>query len=243
MSGNAGVSITNCTIEKSKRALWIESGSAVKLTNSTLNGTEYPFAMRADAVLDVTGSNIDFTGTQYKAILLAGNAFTVNDAHLKVIPFDNAPNMAYASGGWIGSPSGKTLTIDPGVVIKGFTDGRIYIEGKLAAAGTTDNPIIFTSIHDDTCADPGDSNNNGVATSPSLGQWGGIFFDTVADNDSYIKFADFRYANYNNSGTIGEESIVPYAAIAINNVSPTIENCSFYEVNHGVKAYLTLLPL
>ena len=78
----------------------------------------------------------------------------VNNAHLKIIPFNNAPNMAYANNNWIGVPPGKTLTIDPGVVIKGFNSyGRMEVHGKLIAEGSADKPIVFTSMHDDNYGD------------------------------------------------------------------------------------------
>lgn len=238
VSENAGVSITNCTIEKSQRALWIKSGGAVKLTNSTLNGIEYPLAMRADAVLDVTGSNIDFTETQYKAILLAGGAYMVNNAHLKIIPFNNAPNMAYANNDWIGVPPGKTLTIDPGVVIKGFNSyGRMEVHGKLIAEGSADKPIVFTSMHDDNYGDPGDSNNNGVATSPAFEQWAGMVFYPDATAGSSLKYCNFRYVNFPHGISFLDETVYPHATLSFFDVSPTVDNCSFFECNYGVKAY------
>jgi len=57
--------------------------------------------------------------------------------------------------------SGYTLTINPGVIIKGqnvgFYAAYLRMEGKLIAEGTVDNPIVFTSF-------------------PDAGNWGGLTF-------------------------------------------------------------------
>ncbi len=41
-------------------------------------------------------------------------------------------------------PSGSTLIIDPGVIIKFGKDGGMYVEGRLIANGTARDPILFT---------------------------------------------------------------------------------------------------
>ncbi len=245
VNNGAGVTIKNCILEKSQRALFVNSGGAVNLKNSTLNGTDYPFAMRADGVLDVTNSDIDFTGTQYQAILLLGNSEMSANGHLKIIPFNNAPNMAYANDDWIRIPAGLTLTIDPGVVIKGFnTNGRIGARGgKLIAEGTVDNPIIFTSIYDDNYGNPSDSNNDGVATSPTLGQWGGIALFSDANAASSLKYCNFGYVNWPHSESFLSEAVYSNAVVSIYDISPTVENCTFYECNYGIKTYGTAAPV
>ncbi|MDY6800374.1 MAG: hypothetical protein SVU94_04030 [Bacteroidota bacterium] len=84
----------------------------------------------------------------------------------------------YILGGRIAVVDGVTLTIEPGVVVKGeagtgtnATALLIARGGKLIAEGTVDSPIIFTSIADEI--------EPGVVTSPNLdpdlnGLWGGL---------------------------------------------------------------------
>ena len=58
------------------------------------------------------------------------------------------PNT-YTLKGFVYVPDGVTLTIEPGVVIKGdkATQGTLIVErgGKIMAQGTADRPIVFTS--------------------------------------------------------------------------------------------------
>ncbi len=88
------------------------------------------------------------------------------------------------------------LTIEPCVVVKFDSirsNGRwsglwVRSGGSLVAHGTEDQPIIFTSIHDDV---GGDTNNNGVVSVPTRGDWYGIKLDGDASD---ISHAEVRYA-------------------------------------------------
>jgi uncharacterized protein YvpB len=93
---------------------------------------------------------------------------------------------------------GYTLTIDAGVVVKGKTNVRLEIQGKLLALGTDGNEIVFTS----------DTNTAG-------GQWEGLFFNGGIGHLDHAKvryggdatlYANVRMANVSGNGVIIENS-------------------------------------
>ena len=65
-------------------------------------------------------------------------------------------------------PSGVTLAIASGAVLKFGSGGSITVEGTLHAVGTSTKPIVFTSANDNSI---GGTTGTG---SPAEGDWNGI---------------------------------------------------------------------
>src|ERR1700676_4314234 len=88
------------------------------------------------------------------------------------------PSGNYQINCSIDVPSGITLTVAPGAILKFNTGDQITVEGTLHAVGTTSQPIVFTSINDQSV---GGSTGNG---SPAAGDWGEITtpYSIVANN-------------------------------------------------------------
>ena len=110
---------------------------------------------------------------------------------------DGVPLSPYLLQGFPTVYQNKTLTIEPGVVLK-FIDSEtittpsgLMVWGNLQAKGTSDSPIVFTSIHDDDYA--GDSDQDGGDFAPVPGLWNGIKF-TADSSGSQLDNIIVRYA-------------------------------------------------
>ncbi len=86
--------------------------------------------------------------------------------------------------------SGVTLTIEAGTVVKFTSGGAIIAAGRLDVRGTAAQPVVFTSIRDDTAG--GDTNGDGDDTTPAPGDWTGF----IVRGTGYARLENFeiRYA-------------------------------------------------
>jgi hypothetical protein len=95
-------------------------------------------------------------------------------------------------------PPGKTLTINPGVIVKfSSTSSKLTVVGAQRAYGTSGSKIYLTSIKDDAVG--GDTDATSV--SPAAGDWDAVEFDSGAS--STIANAVVRYGGYRPDGNTG----------------------------------------
>jgi plastocyanin len=99
--------------------------------------------------------------------------------------------------------NGSSLAIAAGAVIKlSGGSGALWVDGTLNVNGVAGNPVIFTSLRDDTYG--GDTNNDGALSSPERGDW--LIIGVTASGTANFEYAVVRYAGASRSG-VGTESI------------------------------------
>ena len=110
--------------------------------------------------------------------------------------------------GYVYVPDGKTLTIEPGTVIKSDVTqkGALCIErgGKIMAEGTADKPIVFTSGKEPGSREPGDwggvvilgkAPTNRTTTAVIEGGLDRVYGGSdAADNSGVLKYVRIEYA-------------------------------------------------
>jgi hypothetical protein len=130
-----------------------------------------------------TGAPLNWTATEVGNWFNAparNNSTYANNSDLQLQnPFNlTAPNFlaaktTYKLYGWVYVRNGATLTIDPGVIIRGDKTSKsaLIIErgGKLIANGTVNEPIVFTSGE--------------ASGSRTFGDWGGIIMCGYSSNN------------------------------------------------------------
>lgn len=150
------------------------------------------------------------------------NATYTNNSDLQLIdPFNlvSTPNFltaktTYKLYGWVYVRSGATLTIDPGVVIRGDKTSKsaIIVErgAQIIANGTANEPIVFTSGESAgnrnygdwggiiLCGNASVNLDNGVGTiEGGVGsQFGGGLTPNDADNSGSLKFVRIEFGGY-----------------------------------------------
>ncbi len=91
-------------------------------------------------------------------------------------------------------PAGVTLTLESGVIIKfggkcGYVNGcGMRVDGGLIANGTVAQPVIFTSLADDSAG--GDTNEDGASVG-APGEWYGVYL--APDSQATLDHVSIRY--------------------------------------------------
>src|SRR5262249_5263097 len=159
----ASLTVDSSTFSGNYYGVTAYNGQQVALTNDTFTGqTLYPIVMNAltNATINLNGTSGSSNGDN--AVALYGSLSS--DTTLTPVP--GIPNYVLNSDLTVNQ--NVTLTLPPGTIVKAFVGGvSVNVNGHLVAHGTAAQPIVFTSIRDDSIG--GDTNNDASATQPAAG--------------------------------------------------------------------------
>jgi RHS repeat-associated protein len=128
-----------------------------------------------------------------------------------VLPRPGLPVAVLAQYDPLTVPSGVSLTVGAGSVMKFGSPSSLVVRGVLDVNGTAGSPVVFTSFKDDTVG--GDTNRDGNTTVPAPRDWTGI---SVVGGSLSATGTTLRYASTALSGS-GGASVVFRGRIVDNN--------------------------
>ncbi len=224
---NASPTIDLCTMANNYYGAMMDGVSNPIFTNNTIGSSQVtPIAMSFSCNPTFDNNTFSFSDNTYDAIGLLGGTLPA-DAIIPIRSVTSVPNVTYVLLGDVIVPTGRTLTMNKGVTLKGiYYWYRLDIQGKLIANGTADSMITITSIKDDNIG--GDTNKDGTATSPARYDWGGILFEQSSDTTSVLNYCRVKYGTVPSYGA---------AQIATVGAHPTISNCEIKDVVYGLITY------
>ena len=222
----ASLTLANSIVEdSSNRGLRIQDSNPV-LTNDTFNNDGASqsnggyfgaaISMDDDSNPQISGfSASSFSNNKINGLELDGGTVPTSRFNSGSISW-NAPNVVLWLSGNISVPTGTTVTIAAGQVVKVDGVNLDVNGGTLTANGTTTQEIYFTSEHDDSVG--GNTDNLAGATAPAPNDWTCLEIDS--GGSATLNYVDLRYG-----GNGGQEIYVngqssassPAAALTLSN--------------------------
>ncbi|HOY32583.1 MAG TPA: right-handed parallel beta-helix repeat-containing protein [Bacteroidales bacterium] len=242
---SASPTIDQCDLSNNYYGICMRYTSNPVFTNNTIGSSQMtPIAMSFEADPVMSDNTLSFSDNAYDAIGLLGGTLSAN-AVLKIRSVTSIPNITYFLLGHIHVPSGLSLTINKGIVIKSYQDWdahRITVDGMLTANASADSMIVFTSARDDNYGNPADCNKDGTMTSPVTGDWSGIIF--LPGSTGTMNYCRIKYAKLPDYG-FSSCSVTEYVngcAIGMVDASPSVSNCIFENLFQAVSCYRASSP-
>lgn len=211
--------------------------SRAHVVDDSITGNRYAIGVVGQLSLNGT-SNV--AGNVYQGNVISGN--TYNDVLVtEEVTFGwlgasfppGYTSKVVAVRGSLQVPSGATLTIAPGTILKfpkEYTGGaggtwRFRVDGVLKSEGTLNNKIVFTSWKDDSYG--GDSNGDSNGSVPGTGDWDMIYLVGASNNSSHLLQTIVRYGGLASSGNIRLD----------NNSAPIDSSFISYSSNYGIYTF------
>ncbi|MDD4735486.1 MAG: choice-of-anchor Q domain-containing protein, partial [Kiritimatiellae bacterium] len=125
--------------------------------------------------------------------------------------------------------TGATVTVEAGTLIKVSDGGSFLVQGALDAQGTVDDPIIITSLADDS--EGGDSNLDGNDSVPLPGDWTGL----AAEGGTLLinEYTDIRYTQTTHGGTLSADEVWLGNMLHVLHSNLTINGSATLTINPG----------
>ncbi len=162
------------------------------------------YAARIDLMSEPEFENITFDNNATNGVQVLGGSLAAD------LTWDD-PEVVYFMIGDITVPTGMTLDVEAGQIVKASGTTKLIVEGTLQAHGTIDEHVIFTSYWDDSAG--GDTDNSG-STAGSQSDWQRI--EIVAGGNAILNGFEARYGGRGWDG--------PAALIFVNGGEATIKN-------------------
>lgn len=163
--------------------LLCENSAAPRIQATRIDGClSVPVALSPDSDPDfdavVFGAERD---NGYDGIGLLESTLT-DDAYLPRrdtrIGAASVENITYVLLGRITVERTAVLRLQAGLVLKAVdSQAGFEVHGGLEAHGTADSMTVFTSVRDDACGRPYDTNRDESRSAPAIGDWFGIAFE------------------------------------------------------------------
>ncbi len=131
---------------------------------------------------------VQMRGNAYNALSLDAGALAVDGVWAN-------PEVVYHLRGAVTVPAHRKLTIGAGQIVKTAGPGGLLVVGSLRASGSASQPIVITSLRDDSVG--GDTGNDGPSSGYN-GEWSRVEF-TGVDQKSQLAHVEFRYGGANSS--------------------------------------------
>jgi len=239
---NASPKILNTTFQNLPYPGIALAGSSTPTINGcTFDNAVFPFTTSLVTYPAETAGN-SISGTTGRAIRISDETLT-KDVTLVKHDFGGITNIPYFFQNYtVGT--GAKLTISPGIVCKFGQYGYMNIQNGLLAKGgsTPETTIVFTADRDDFYG--GDTYGDGDTNLPSSYHWRGInFLNESIDENCILENCIFKNASdyYYDPNYSGYDPY-RYAAITLDNASPTLTSCLFESNYYGMISRGTSLP-